>query len=73
MEIEVHSNDSLDIQVSTYINEGRFHVALLSLFLLDVWVIYLFFYNARVLGFVTSLFLRKFVKNSYIKIGMVNY
>ena len=73
MDMAVHSNDSLDIQVNTYISEGRFHIALLSLFLLDVWIIYLFFYNARVLGFITSMVLRRFVKSSYIKIGTRKY
>lgn len=73
MEIEVRSNDSLDTQVNTYINEGRFHIAILSLFLLDVWVIYIFFYNARVLGFIASLILRKFVKSGYIRIGLLPY
>lgn len=70
MELEVRSNNTLDQQVNKYINEGRFHFALLSLVLLNIWVIYLFFYNARVLGFITSIILRKFVKKGYIKIGI---
>ncbi len=66
----MHSNDSLDIQVNTYISEGRFHVALLSLCALIAWVIYLFFYNSRVFGFITSMLLRKFVKSGYVSLGL---
>ncbi|VDK79359.1 unnamed protein product [Dibothriocephalus latus] len=72
MNLELRSNDSLDRQVSAYISEGRFHVALLSLIILVVWVIYVFFYNARLFGILSSLVLRKFVKNGFIKIDLSN-
>ncbi len=69
MEVQIHSNDSLDSQVNTYINEGRFHVSLLALCALIVWTLYIFFYNSRVFGLVLSAILRKKLKDGYIIFG----
>ncbi|CAH8459783.1 unnamed protein product [Schistosoma turkestanicum] len=67
------SNHSLDTQITASIDRGDFHLSLLSLISFILWTIYVLFYNARVVGLIVSVIVRRFIKGCYISVGSISF
>ena len=46
------------------------HIVTVVIFAAMIWIIYLFYYNSRVVGLFLTLIINRFVKYGHIKIGM---
>ena len=63
-------NDTLIDAISRELPQSSFAWMLISLVLAIVWVVYLTYYNSRVMGLILTAILNRFVKIGHVKFGM---
>ena len=63
-------NDTLIDAISRELPQSTFSWMLISLVLAIVWIVYLTYYNSRVMGLILTAILNRFVKIGHVKFGM---
>lgn len=64
-------NESLIATIEKELPESTFYWLLISIFAAIVWIVYLTYYNSRVLGLILTTILNRFYKYGHIKFGEI--
>lgn len=65
--------DNFISDIQSKLNDSKWYWFFLSIFLAQIWVIFLTFYNSRVIGLIMTAVINKFVKLGHIKLGKKIY
>lgn len=65
--------DNFISDIQSKLNDSKWYWFFLSIFLAQIWVIFLTFYNSRVTGLIMTAVINKFVKLGHIKLGKKIY
>ena len=61
--------DNFISDIQSKLNDSKWYWFFLSIFLAQIWVIFLTFYNSRVIGLIMTAVINKFAKLGHIKLG----
>ena len=63
-------NESLIDTIEKELPESTFYWLLISIGLAIVWIVYLTYYNSRILGLILTIILNRFYKYGHVQFGM---